>query len=404
MINLLLATLITVSNPSSSDRTAVPVVIPVEEQATSALVTLGGKEVPCQLDDLNDDGIYDELAFVTDIKARETQKFSVTFSNDAPRQYPAKAYASMSIRDRDSKAKTPKHLPATSITVPASSDAFQYIFPHGPVMESELVGFRVYSDHRQAIDYYGHKSLTMDIAKTDFYPTKEQVRNGSGDDVLYTGTTYGCGALMGWDGKNAVMFQKVRNTTYAVAANGPVRAIIDITNKGWQPYDDTAPVDIRTRYILYAGHRDVEVQVQFSRPISGMPLSTGIVDIVEGSEELTDKAGLRGCWGTACAGNNPQVYDTHTVGLGICIPQQYYKSDSHFTDGKDHLPNQAYVQVVGTDSDQLRYWFTATCDLEEYSYDGSENGKASKDSWFKYLKTWKKQLLNPVNIIISPKN
>ena len=45
MINLLLATLITVSNPSSSDRTAVPVVIPVEEQATSALVTLGGKEV-----------------------------------------------------------------------------------------------------------------------------------------------------------------------------------------------------------------------------------------------------------------------------------------------------------------------------------------------------------------------
>ena len=120
MINLLLATLITVSNPSSSDRTAVPVVIPVEEQATSALVTLGGKEVPCQLDDLNDDGIYDELAFVTDIKARETQKFSVTFSNDAPRQYPAKAYASMSIRDRDSKAKTPKHLPATSITVPAS--------------------------------------------------------------------------------------------------------------------------------------------------------------------------------------------------------------------------------------------------------------------------------------------
>ena len=24
--------------------------------------------------------------------------------------------------------------------------------------------------------------------------------------------------------------------------------------------------------------------------------------------------------------------------MGICIPQQYYKSDSHFTDGKDYLP------------------------------------------------------------------
>ena len=216
MINLLLASIITVFNPSSSDRIAEPVVIPVSEQATSALVTLGDKEIPCQLDDLNDDGVFDELAFVTDIKAKETLTFSVSFSNDKQHEYPAKAYASMSMRDRDSKAKKPKHLPATSITVPASSDAFQYIFPHGPVMESELVGFRVYSDHRQAIDYYGHKSLMMDIAKTDFYPTKDQVREGSGDDVLYTGTTYGCGALMGWDGKNAVMFQKVRNTTYAV--------------------------------------------------------------------------------------------------------------------------------------------------------------------------------------------
>ncbi len=395
MINLLLASLITVSNPSSIDRIAEPVVIPVSEEATSALVTLGDKEIPCQLDDLNDDGIFDELAFVTDIKAKETLTFSVEFSNGEQKQYPARAYAAMAMKDRDSKAKKPKHLPATSITVPASSDAFQYIFPHGPVMESELVGFRVYSDHRQAIDYYGHKSLMMDIAKTDFYPTKEQVRNGSGDDVLYTGTTYGCGALMGWDGKNAVMFQKVRNTTYAVTANGPVRAILDITNKAWQPYPDCKPVDIRTRYILYAGHRDVEVQVQFSHSIKGMPLSTGIVDIVEGSEELTDKAGLRGCWGTACAGNNPQVYDNHTVGLGIFIPKEYYKSDAHFTDGKDYLPNQAYAQVVGTDSDQLHYWFTATCDMEDFSSTGAK-GTFNRDSWFSYLKNWKKQLQKPV--------
>ena len=402
MINLLIASIITVFNPSSSDRIAEPVVIPVSEQATSALVTLGDKEIPCQLDDLNDDGVFDELAFVTDIKAKETLTFSVSFSNNKQHEYPAKAYASMSMRDRDSKAKKPKHLPATSITVPASSDAFQYIFPHGPVMESELVGFRVYSDHRQAIDYYGHKSLMMDIAKTDFYPTKDQVREGSGDDVLYTGTTYGCGALMGWDGKNAVMFQKVRNTTYAVTANGPVRAILDITNKGWKPYPDFKPVDIRTRYILYAGHRDVEVQVQFSHAVKGMPLSTGIVDIVEGSEELTDKAGLRGCWGTACAGNNPQVYDTHTVGLGIYVPKEYYKSDSHFTDGKDYLPNQAYAQVVGTDNDKLHYWFTATCDMEDFSSTGAK-GSYNRDSWFSYLKDWKKQLQKPIKINITTK-
>jgi hypothetical protein len=142
--------------------------------------------------------------------------------------------------------------------------------------------------------------------------------------------------------------------------------------------------------------------VQFSHAVKGMPLSTGIVDIVEGSEELTDKAGLRGCWGTACAGNNPQVYDTHTVGLGIFIPKEYYKSDSHFTDGKDYLPNQAYAQVVGTDNDKLHYWFTATCDMEDFSSTGAK-GSYNRDSWFSYLKDWKKQLQKPIKINITTK-
>ena len=81
MINLLLASIITVFNPSSSDRIAEPVVIPVSEQATSVLVTLGDKEIPCQLADRTDDGVYDELTFVTDIKAHEPLRFSVTLSN-----------------------------------------------------------------------------------------------------------------------------------------------------------------------------------------------------------------------------------------------------------------------------------------------------------------------------------
>ena len=86
-------------------------------------------------------------------------------------------------------------------------------------------------------------------------------------------------------------------------------------------------------------------------------LSTGVTDIV-GSEELTDKSGLRGCWGTAMAGNNPEVYDVHTVGLGVCVPKDNYRGDSYFTDGKPSLPNQAYVALVQTETDSLRY-----CDM-----------------------------------------
>jgi hypothetical protein len=231
----------------------------------------------------------------------------------------------------------------------------------------------------------------MDIAETGFYATPLQRLQGYGEDVLYTGSTYGCGAMHGWDGKNAIMFENVRNTTETIVCEGPVRTIVDITNKGWRPTADCKPVDIVTRYILYYGHRDVEVQVKFSRPVPDLQLSTGIVDIVEGSEEFSDKAGLRGDWGRACAGNNPKVYDTITVGLGIYIPPIYYKSDSHYTDGKPRLPNQAYVQVVGTETDSLHYWFTATSHIETFGF-------SNKDAWFEWLKKWKEELEKPIII------
>lgn len=382
-----------VTNPSKTERRAVPVVIEVDDDVRSALVTLDGKEIPCQLDDLDDDGEFDELAFVTDMAKKEKQTFTVTLSEQGePRKYENRTYGYLGIRDRSEKNQ--KHQRITSVTFPKDTNPYNYIFPHGAVMENDMVGFRVYADHRQSLDYYGHRNYKMDIAETAFYTTQEQRDKGYGEDVLYTGSTYGCGALHGWDGKKSVMFENVRNRTQTVVCEGPVRTILDITNRAWQPYEGCKPVDIRTRYILYYGHRDVEVQVDFSRDVADIPLSTGIVDIVEGSTEFSDKAGLRGDWGRACAGNNPKVYDTITVGLGIYVPKQYYKADSHFTDGKERLPNQAYVQVVGTKDDDMHYWFTCTCDIETFGF-------KDKDAWFKYLKEWKKELEAPVAIKIE---
>lgn len=386
---------VNVTNQTAKERKAVPVVIEVDDDVRSAFVTLNGKEITCQLDDLDDDGEYEELAFLTDMQKKETQSFKVVLSTKGePRQYGAVTYGYLGIRDRDKTAKKLKHQQIKSVTFPKETNPYNYIFPHGAVMENDMVGFRVYCDHRQSIDYYGHKVLKADIAETGFYPSKEQKAANSGDDVLYTGSTYGCGALHGWDGKNAVMFENVRNRTQTVVCDGPIRTILDITNKGWMPVAGKKPVDITTRYILYAGHRDVAVEVEFSRDVADIPLSTGIVDIVEGSTELTDKAGLRGCWGTACAGNNPKVYDIHTVGLGICVPKKFYKGDSHFTDGKEKLPNQAYVEVVGTKDDELNYWFTATCDMETFGF-------KNEQEWFNYLKDWKKELENPVRVSVK---
>lgn len=389
---------VTLTNPSDS-RKAVPVVIPVSrgEWQSAHVTDKDGFELPTQIDDLNNDGQPDELSFVIFMKKKEKMTLNIVLSEEPRKEddhVVCNTFGYMAIRDRDKQAKKPKHQQIYDFTFPATTNPYNYIFPHGAVLESNLVGFRVYADHRQSIDMYGHKRPKCDIAETMFYPSAEQKAAGSGDDVLYTGSTYGCGALHGWDGEKAIMFENVRNTTMRIVATGPVRTIVETINRGWKPVADALPVDVTTRYTIYADHRDVEAKVTFSRPVGDIPLSTGIVDIVEGSEEYTDKAGLRGCWGTACAGNNPKVYDTHTVGLGIYTPKEYYTKDAHFTDGKEHLPNQAYAQVLSTAGDNLHYWFTATCDMESYGF-------KNKKAWFKYLESWKKELDNPVKIEIT---
>lgn len=390
-----------ITNPLSVERTAVPVVLPIEGTYVTALVTHNGKEIPCQMDDLDDDGLYDELCFLTDMKKKETQTIIVELgTTGTPREYPSRVYGSLSIRDRS--AKNPKHISIRSLTVPAETNPYQYIFPHGPLMESEYVGFRIYCDHRQSVDYYGHRIKQLELAETAFYPSAEQKATTYGDDVLYTGSTYGCGTMHGWNGNKSVMFENVRNRTYTLRAEGPLRTIIETVNKGWRITPESKPVDVRTRYILYAGHRDVMVDVKFSRPVADLALSTGVTDII-GSEKLSDGKGLLGCWGTALAGNNPKVYEDRTVGLAVCVPKNIFNGESYFTDmapeeagkmgdnGKLILPNQAHVALIKTQTDNLHYWFTATCDLETFGF-------ADSKAWMQHLKQWKKELSNPVQV------
>ena len=63
-------TSVIVSNPSKTPKVDEPVVISLKEYGDvhSALVTLGGQEIPCQLDDLDQDETFDELCFLVDLK------------------------------------------------------------------------------------------------------------------------------------------------------------------------------------------------------------------------------------------------------------------------------------------------------------------------------------------------
>ena len=365
--------LVTVENPTSVLRTDQPVVIPLSNdgQVQSALVKAGDEEIPCQLDDLDQNDCFDELCFLADLKAKEKKQFSVTlYAEGEPRQYPARVYADLLVRNSKVKEKNKHNNFLESITARGDcADPYHILHHHGVDFESELNGIRIYFDKRQTIDLYGKFQKRLELEATQFYTTKEQKAEGYGDDVLWVGNTFGLGAFRGWDGQQPTMIEPVRSRTQRIISYGPLRTIVELFDRGWQIGQQKT-----VRYTQYAGHRDTDVDVYFNQPVARQLFSTGVINVKD-SEEYSDHQGLRGCWGTDWPSNDHENFKPETVGLGICIPMRYVKSEEPAN--KDN-----YGFVVGTPDRHLSYKIIYCSANETFGYHSAKE-------WFDFLQNWK---------------
>ena len=379
---------VSVSNPSKSARTDEPVVINLSNYGIiqSALVTTDGREIPCQLDDLNQDDVYDEVCFLADLKGMEKKQYQVIlYTEGEPRSYPARVFAEMLMRNDKVKEKNKHNNFIESITARGDC-AYSYNLQHhhGVDFESELNGIRIYFDQRQTLDLYGKFQKRLELQATQFYTSNEQKAAGYGDDVLWVGNTFGLGAFRGWNGKEPTMIDPVRSRTQRVISYGPLRTIVEIFDRGWQAIEGKPKLNMTLRYTQYAGHRDTDVDVFFNRPVADYPFSTGIIN-VKNSVEYSDKKGLRACWGTDWPSSDTINFKRETVGLGICIPLKYVKSEEPAN--KDN-----YAFVVGTADNHLQYKVIYCSDKENFGYHSAKE-------WFDFLKGWKKEVADkPITV------
>ena len=376
---------VSVSNPSKSVRADEPVVIDLAPYGDirSALVTVDNQEIPCQLDDLDQNETFDELCFLADLKGQEKKQYTVTlYSEGEPRTYPARVFAEMVLGN--SKDKTLKKNQQNNYieSITARGDAaytYNIQHHHGVDFESELNGIRIYFDARQTLDLYGKFKKQLELRETQFYTDQEQKAAGYGDDVLWVGNTFGLGAFRGWNGKSPTLIEPVRSRTQRVISYGPLRTIVEIVDRGWEAVEGKPKLNMTLRYTQYAGHRDTDVDAFFNRPVAGYSFSTGIINL-KNSVEFSDKKGLRACWGTDWPSSDTVNFKRETVGLGIWIPMKYVRSEEPAN--KDN-----YAYVVGTNDTHLSYKVIYCSDNETFGYHSAQE-------WFDFLKEWRKELLD----------
>ena len=364
-----------ITNPNPVDVVDAPVVIKFSDirkvspkKRSQLIAVVDNQMVSTQLDDLNGDGIPDELVFLMDMKAGEQK--NIRIKSVSPRKrpdFPAEVYASLIL-----KGENGEHIPVKEMSSD-KNDMYNKMHHHGVAFESALMAYRIYFDNKSTIDVYGKKKPQLELAATGWYPSAEQLEAGYGDDILLVSGWVGVGTVKGWDGKKNTHIDKFDLRTQRIVATGNIRTIVESEVKGWN-YEGRK-TDMTVRYIQYARRRDVIAEITASNDIKH--LATGVQQIGGGPCYQTDQ--LVGSWGSWFPQPDTVKYAKETVGLGLYLPSTWQGQQK--MDGVNNLLLFPYKA-----GDVLRFHFTVVATKEE------NQPINNPTDFFKYLDNWRKGL------------
>lgn len=237
---------------------------------------------------------------------------------------------------------------ATYLTKVSSEtgDLYNLLGHHGPAIENEWLGLRLYFDAKASIDVYSKAKPGLELLKARWYPTPEQQQNGWGADYYKVGNTVGLGGIRLWDGAGVVPLSPVSNRSARVVKEGTV-SFMEMFSEDVAYKNGT--VDILVRVTVYSGLRKAKVEafaltdsdVQF---VTGINYHKGQHVVVEDNYLLT--------WGY-----HPEDVAVDKVELGAAIifnPEDFEKK---MDDGEQLLR-------ISKPARYLSYWVTSANERE----------------------------------------
>lgn len=374
---------------SPATLTHCPVTIPLDSLSqiplnmrSNLIVLVNGNEVPSQCDDTNADNIPDELSFLLSLRKNQPYTVRIQATDNKP-HYPALVWAEMyrkgkiggEYRQHTAEGKTYGIKPVNQQTFFPADKSFRLMHHHGVAFESELMAYRIYFDTRQTVDVYAKRHPQLELQQSLWYPNDSLLALGYGDDVLKVANSIGVGSVRPLRGNKLQKIEPFTSRTQRIIANGPVRTIVEVEVNGWQPRPGSLDtITMRLRYTLFAHRRDALCEVFLSDTLSS--LVTGVQRVGAGEYRYLDYAVAS--WGTDWPVNDTVKYPKETVGLAVCVPQEYYRQPVV-------NPQNALIQFQPV---PRPHFFLTVVSLKE-----DNPPAASSRQFWHFVKKWEKQLL-----------
>ena len=296
-----------------------------------ALKDAEGNWIPSQVDDMNGDGKWDELAFLVTLKKAEKKRLSIKW-------IPANKYPTFTRRAniRYGKMVSPGKVVELAMDSHGKNDLRGTIgYPYqmdGIAWENDKMGFRHYFDGRNCRDLFGKKTDKMVLdnvgIKPDGYPGDTyHVMADWGRDIMSVGQSFGLGGLALLQNDTLVRLGILANQTvdivdttrYTLINKGVVRGIFRIDFEGW----DLGKTKINLSQIvtIWGGSYGYENRVVCSNLPAGCAFVTGIVHNNNNQPLLSETFSNQ----QAMITHDKQSYNKEfTIGMCLLTPKQNF--------------------------------------------------------------------------------
>lgn len=379
-----------VSNPTPIERSDELISIDISQilnkysdfDTESFIVTSGSREIPYQIESSEGKQF---ISFIISLNAGEKKEIKIEYgSGIAPLLFENETYAELAPKKGgvylDGKFRGPEFENVTSYKVPAIHKDHDALFKYeGPGWESEIVGYRLYLDWRNATDIFGKKIKKLvlkevgvhdTVASDDSYHKMQEW----GMDIFKVGSSLGIGSFGMWSNEKVNMVSITDSIKYNLIKNGPLKSEFTIDYYGWlvdgKKFDLNSNISINARSRLTRCSLSIE---------NARNLVTGLAKY-DGTNFF--KSESTGKWQyIALYGKQSLANDD----AGIAV---FFNNENLIRLTEDKL---SYVLVLNPIDNQLTYYFAAAWVQEPY-------GIKTENEFIKYLDNLLIRFNNPLII------
>lgn len=310
------------------------------------LLRQNGKEIPSQLDDLDRDGQWDELAFQLTLERNSQVEIKLKWveKEELP-NFPRRVQAFLGVsekRDGNYESRTMEFCPENLI--PGEQPPRYHM--DGPIWENDKVGFRYFLDPRNVADVFGKTTATLKLDSIGLSNTHFTRKQAWGMRILDAESGLGIGGLALVEKNVPNPIRKTEPTQYFLLANGPCRAVFDLISENWEV--NGTKYQLRQKISIWAGKYGYQNEILLSGYVGIKTLAVGL-----GGPKIMEQATyktLNPLFSTLFL-HGPQSENKDMLGLGIMFSGKAYdgygetEKYDHVPQSLDSLHNSHFVQL-----------------------------------------------------------